>query len=78
VMKMYPNPTTGTINIQISQYVGKVNIQVNDLTGKVIFALKGVDFNSNKALDLSSLARGIYIVTVKGDDLNYVEKVIVN
>jgi hypothetical protein len=78
VMKMYPNPTTGTINIQISQYVGKVNIQVNDLTGKVIYTLKGIDFNGNKALDLSSLARGIYIVTVKGDDLNYIEKVIIN
>jgi hypothetical protein len=78
VMKMYPNPTTGTINIQISQYIGKVNIQVSDLTGKVIYALKGADFNGSKALDLSSLARGIYIVTVKGDDLNYVEKVIVN
>jgi hypothetical protein len=24
------------------------------------------------------LARGIYIVTVKGDDLNYIEKVIIN
>jgi hypothetical protein len=78
VMKMYPNPTTGTVNIQISQYVGKVNIQVSDLSGKVIYALKGADFNGNKSLDLSSLARGIYIVTVKGDDLNYVEKVIVN
>jgi hypothetical protein len=77
IMKMYPNPTNGAINIQISQYVGKATIQVSDLTGRIIYSLKDIDFEGNKALDLSSLAKGIYIVSIKGDGLNYVEKVIV-
>jgi hypothetical protein len=78
VMKMYPNPTSGTINIQINQYVGKVTIQVSDLTGRVVYTIKNTDFEGNKVLDLSALNNGVYIVSVKGDDLNYVEKVIVN
>jgi hypothetical protein len=78
VMKMFPNPTDGAINIQISQYTGKATIQVSDLTGRVIYSIKDIDYQGNKALDLSSLAKGIYIISVKGDGLNYVEKVIVN
>jgi predicted aconitase with swiveling domain len=78
VMKMYPNPTKDVINIQISEYIGKVNIQVSDLTGRIVYTLKDIDFEGNRVLDLSSLVKGIYIVTVKGDGLNYVEKVIVN
>jgi hypothetical protein len=78
VMKMFPNPTSGTINIQINQYVGKVTIQVSDLTGRVVYTLKNADFEGNKTLNLSTLNNGVYIVSVKGDDLNYVEKVIIN
>jgi hypothetical protein len=78
VMKMYPNPTSGTINIQINQYVGKVTIQVSDLTGRVVYTIENADFEGGKALNLSALTKGVYIVSVKGDDLNYVEKVIIN
>lgn len=78
VMKMFPNPTTGSITIKISQFVGKVTIQICDLTGRVVYDQKDIDFEGNKSLDLSALSKGIYVVTVKGDGLNYVEKVIVN
>ncbi|PWA10236.1 T9SS-dependent M36 family metallopeptidase [Flavobacterium laiguense] len=78
VMKLYPNPSSGIVNIRVSQYIGKVSIQINDITGRVVYTLKDADFESEKTLDLSSLAKGVYILTMKGEGLNYVEKVIID
>jgi hypothetical protein len=78
VMKLYPNPSRGIVNIQASQYVGKVTIQINDITGRVVYTLKDADFDGEKTLDLSSLSQGIYILTMKGEGLNYVEKMIID
>lgn len=78
VMKMYPNPTSNAITIQINSFFGKVTITVADLSGKLVLKQNDVDFEGSKVLNLGSLPSGMYIISVKGEGLNYVEKVIVN
>ncbi|WP_264565677.1 T9SS-dependent M36 family metallopeptidase [Flavobacterium sp. N3904] len=78
VMSTFPNPSTGLITIQINQYVGKANIKINDITGREMLSIENTDFNGKKSIDLSTLSKGIYILSVKGEGLNYVEKIIIN
>jgi hypothetical protein len=77
-MNVSPNPTKGQINIRISQYVGKVNIQVLDINGRVVYSAKNEEFNGQKAIDLNHLVKGIYIMKISGNGLNYTEKIIRN
>ncbi|CAM2814137.1 T9SS-dependent M36 family metallopeptidase [Flavobacterium frigoris] len=78
VMKVFPNPSNGLINVRVTQYFGKVDIQVIDVTGRQVYGAKNEDFKSQKSIDLSHLNPGIYILKINGDSLNYVEKIILN
>jgi hypothetical protein len=78
VMKVFPNPSDGLINVRINQYNGKVAIQVLDISGKQVYSSTNEDFNSQKSIDLSTLSSGIYLMKITGDSLNYVQKLILN
>ena len=78
LVRIYPNPSNGNINIRINSYVGKVNIQVIDINGRIVNEFINADFNIEKSLNLSSLQTGVYIVKINGDNLNYTKKIIKN
>ena len=78
LVRIYPNPSNGNINIRINSYVGKINIQVIDINGRIVNEFINADFNIEKTLNLSSLQTGMYIVKINGDNLNYTKKIIKN
>ncbi|WP_300568164.1 T9SS-dependent M36 family metallopeptidase [Flavobacterium sp.] len=78
MIKIYPNPSNGQINIRISQFTGKVNLQVVDLNGRVVYSLNNTDFNIEKTINLSHLQSGMYIVKIDGSELKYTKKIILN
>jgi predicted aconitase with swiveling domain len=78
IIKVYPNPSSGVINIRINKYFGLVDIQLIDITGRQVYTAKKVEFNGQKSVDLSSVNPGIYLLKVTGDSLNFVEKIILN
>ena len=78
MIRVYPNPSNGQFNVRINNFVGKVNIQVVDINGRVVLANNNLDFNIEKAIDLSSVQAGMYILKVTGDNLNYSEKIFKN
>ncbi|WP_312556405.1 T9SS type A sorting domain-containing protein [Empedobacter brevis] len=66
---IYPNPTTDYININSSE---KNNtIKITDLTGKVIF--NGI--NTNK-INVTHLTKGVYIIHVKTNKEEFIQKII--
>jgi hypothetical protein len=77
-LTVYPNPTSGLLNIKWEdRNMDGASIVVTDVTGReittnVISSKKR--FGSN-LLDLSRLADGIYLVTIKSEELNYKYKV---
>ncbi|MFE3869822.1 T9SS-dependent M36 family metallopeptidase [Flavobacterium sp. ZS1P70] len=77
-MNVYPNPSTGQVNLRTEQYLGKITIQIIDINGRVVFKLKNEEFNNLKTIDLSRLQKGVYILKVNGDDLEFTEKIILN
>jgi hypothetical protein len=42
IIKVYPNPSSGVINIRINKYFGLVDIQLIDITGDKFTPLKVV------------------------------------
>lgn len=76
MLRIYPNPTNGLLNIRINSYIGKLNFQVIDINGRIVSEFKNQDFNVEKALDLNNLQSGVYVIKIIGDNLNYTEKII--
>ncbi len=74
--KVYPNPSNSIVNVRLNQFVGKVNIQVVDINGRVVFTTNDDNFNVEKAINLSSLQKGMYVLKVSTTDFNFTEKII--
>ncbi len=63
-----PNPTSGLINITVTDVSGELNLEVTDLNGRTILTQKEVPQNSssrNILLNLEKYPAGMYIIGVK-------------
>lgn len=70
VQSVYPNPTSGVLNINFSQLSEtNFNVQIIDAFGKVYQQVNSEDLNgsSNVSFDLTELNTGIYFVKVSSD-----------
>lgn len=76
MIRVYPNPSQGLVNVKINQFSGKLNLQVVDLNGRVVYSAPNTDFNIEKTLDLRHLQSGMYVVKINGDSINYNHKII--
>lgn len=61
-MKVYPNPTTGTVTIELAQ-VDATSMTIVDLTGKVVFESEIT--STTTSVDLSNFTNGVYMINVK-------------
>ncbi|ESU23094.1 M36 fungalysin family metalloprotease [Flavobacterium enshiense DK69] len=78
VIRVYPNPTRGQLNIAISNYSGKLSVQVFDLNGRKVYNQEVNDFNLESAIQLGNLQSGMYLIKVDGENINYTQKIILN
>lgn len=63
-IKVYPNPATDNLNIKIDEsFTGTINI--TDLSGKVVSSEVVENFSGNKTISLSSIAKGLYIISLE-------------
>lgn len=75
-VKVFPNPSNGKVNIEINKDYYKANITVLDLSGKIIIS-ETLSNNNSKEIDLSSYAKGMYIIQLDVDNEKIVTKVII-
>lgn len=78
MIRVYPNPTNGSINLRINKFTGKINIQIVDINGRTVYNQTDDNFNVEKTININSLQSGVYILKLSGDNLNYTQKVIKN
>lgn len=78
LVRVYPNPSNGMVNVRINKFVGKVNFQIVDLNGRIVYDQTDENFNIEKALNLSGFQSGVYILKIVGDNLNFSQKLIKN
>ena len=79
-MELYPNPTTGLINISLNaDQFNNADIMVVDAVGKSVYHKAGVNVNGtfNTTIDLTMQPQGMYFVIVNGADQRITEKIFV-
>ncbi len=75
-LKIYPNPTTGIINLQSSNLTESVEIVIYNLQGQELVSEYKTPENGTISLDVSNLSTGIYFIKIASEDASIVKKVI--
>lgn len=78
MIKVYPNPTNGMLNLRVNNYSGELMIEMFDLNGRKVLSSKDGNFSIERSFNISSLQSGIYLLKLTGKDLSYTQKVIKN
>lgn len=75
--KIYPNPSTGIVNIGIVQVsMNKSTIEILDVLGRTCLTSEMV--NGQFSLDLSDYSKGVYFARVREVEKSMVKKIILN
>jgi len=73
-ISLWPNPSSGLINIQVGDLSGEqLNAEVLDVTGRIVWsrALTQADLTAGQAvLDLNHLAKGDYVLKISDEDVS--------
>lgn len=71
-VKIYPNPAQNIIHIELPKDHKDFKVEITDMNGRLLLNAE----NENK-MNTSSLANGVYMVTVKSDKSNVTRKIII-
>ncbi len=74
-VSLFPNPTSGTVAVELSNAEGQTDVIVTDIAGKVVLTQTSATPKLN--IDLSKVAAGTYFVKVKNAGYTFNEKIIV-
>ena len=76
LLSIYPNPTSGEINVSFYNY-NQSNLKIINLLGEVIYRQNFSEYgNQLLTIDLSEFSNGIYILELKNDKDIINEKII--
>lgn len=75
-LKVYPNPASTEVVIELPEYSGFTTIQVTDLTGRTLIN-KPVSMVENEILNISELRKGIYMIVAHQGNTTYNQKLTV-
>ncbi|MGB3452441.1 MAG: T9SS type A sorting domain-containing protein [Moheibacter sp.] len=77
-IKIYPNPATNEVNIVIKKSLtDNFTITLTDITGKKVHS-KYYQNTDRIAIDVKSLVKGVYILSINSTKQNYTKKIIIN
>ncbi len=77
---LYPNPTSGVVHISWSDLtMGNAVLTVNDVVGHSVYSGSvNIDKQSGESkIDLSHLTRGMYVVSMKSEEVMYTWRLVV-
>jgi len=77
---IFPNPSSGVINLDVSlPHADNLKVGIYNLLGSSVLIREGIHMGDQQVLtlDLSSLPKGIYILTLIGDNYNQTRKLII-
>ncbi len=68
-LKLYPNPTSGNVNVTLNGVYQTVDAQLVSITGKVVAQYQFSNINEF-SLDLNDFNSGLYFLNLKADNLD--------
>ena len=78
-LSVYPNPNNGKFDIHFTNGQTLVNVKVVNAIGTIIFEENGINVATShaKSMDLSSQAKGVYMLTVEDNQQVTSEKIVI-
>jgi PKD repeat protein len=79
IIKIYPNPTDGIINIEFDGLADeKIDLSLYNMQGQEVYRNE-YKYHAHKLIkiDASKLAKGVYTLRIRGAEINRVEKIII-
>lgn len=79
-VRVFPNPSEGNFVLTLNAYSSQpVDVRIYNSLGSQVYALPGIVVNGSKAIDvnLGSVPEGIYFISVQGDAINFIRKVVI-
>lgn len=73
---IYPNPSTGSINIKLPQAESNINVKIFDYNGQCLF--RKFYPNSDNVIINGSFSSGVYLIKINSVNINYSNKLIIN
>ncbi len=75
-LKIYPNPTTGIINLQNDNLIESIEVTIYNLQGQLLYKDNIVPNRGIVELNLSSISSGVYFIKATVDSNVVVKKVV--
>ena len=75
-LKAYPNPTNAILNFSLPMIVNNSEVSLRDVTGKVMYS-KQLEMVNEHQIDITSLPKGLYVLSVISKEFQYTRKVII-
>ena len=76
-LSVYPNPTQTELSISTKVSLGNATIKLTDLNGREVLNIER-NLIDTISINTANLQDGIYILSISGENFNFVEKVIKN
>lgn len=76
-LRIYPNPASEKLHLKFEKSYKEVSVLISNLSGKSVLSTS-LNNTAEIALDISTLSKGLYILTILSDGGYYVEKIIKN
>jgi len=73
---LYPNPVTTTLHLNIPEGISNAEITITDIAGKSALVTRFGKVSNEISIPVSHLEPGVYIVSIKAEGLNMVERVV--
>ena len=74
-VSVFPNPSNGVINVELNANAS-ATVTVVDVLGQIVYrSNENFVAGERKMINLSDRAKGMYILTVEGEDVNTVERI---
>lgn len=78
-LSVYPNPaTSGSVTIETIEDLKNADVSIFSLTGQQLFSTQVPSLDERKAIDVSGLAQGIYLIRVQSADFDISRRIIIN
>jgi hypothetical protein len=76
-LKVYPNPTKGTVSILLPTATKRYLLSIIDINGRHVFSRTSeLNGHRKEEINLESLPKGVYFLQISSKDSKYVEKII--
>jgi len=73
---LYPNPANEQVTLSNSSNIALETAMIYDLNGKLVSQINLQDMQSERVIDVSSFATGVYMVQITGDQSSVVKRMI--